>query len=188
MSGQSQSPVFDVTTIEPEEWQTWKHPSRTKAGFDEGQKSMAKLEPLASTPSPNGLADQVIGRFSKSYAHAAMTVVPAAQSVSTRAKRNGNVLADGLSLTHPAEIIGGQGRGNKSAALLEGEGPEERLLRKLDLPSFFEAVAAPKPTDIGTATHRFLELCDFPPPPRRESRLRSRIWSRANSSRRRRPR
>jgi ATP-dependent exoDNAse (exonuclease V) beta subunit len=161
MTEQTQAPVFDVTTIEPEDWQTWKHPSREKLGFDEEQKAMANLEPLAGGPAANALADEVIARFSKGYAHAAMTLVPAAQSVTTLAKGNRNLVGEDLPLTHPAETIGRHRGGDKIRMPLEGQNTEDRLLRKLDLPDFLEAEAAPKPTDIGNATHRFLELCDF---------------------------
>jgi ATP-dependent helicase/nuclease subunit A len=97
---------------------------------------MIGLEPLMNPPVPDPVACEVIDRFERRYGFAAATARPGA-----------------LSVTSLAKLTGEEGK------------PEDwesvALVRKLDLPPFFTAEKTAKATDIGTATHRFLELCDF---------------------------
>ncbi|MGA3066984.1 MAG: helicase-exonuclease AddAB subunit AddA [Tepidisphaeraceae bacterium] len=127
----TQPPVFDLVEHPAEEWQNWQNPRLSRPKFDAAQQSMAKLEPLSPSPEPSDMASEVIGRFEQVYNFPAGTRQPAALSVTAQSKES------------------------------EIPAASEIPARKLDLPQFVSRSAAPKATDIGTATHRALELWDF---------------------------
>jgi ATP-dependent helicase/nuclease subunit A len=133
MTAASSSPVFDVKTVEL----AGLDHDKKSAGDDTAQQSMIDLKPLPTPPAPNDIASAVIDRFSRSYGFPDAVSRPAAQSVTSIAK----------SAPQPPDV--------------QSDSNSDALLRKLDLPPFFSADTAPKATDIGTATHLFLELCDF---------------------------
>jgi ATP-dependent helicase/nuclease subunit A len=131
MTASENPAVFDVTIHAAAEWQGWKHPRKSRPGFDAAQQSLAKLEPLTPAPQANPSAAEVIERFERVYPFPRATSQPAAASVTALAK---------------------------DSASVEGS---DAPARKLDLPQFVAQAGAPKATDVGTATHRALELWDF---------------------------
>lgn len=125
--------VFQTVQHSAEEVRTWKNPRHHRPQFTEFQNRLAALEPLPTDPPQTDAARELIKRFNTTYAFDSFTRVPATASVTSLAKKNASP--------------------SSAAAPLQ---------RKLDLPTFFHP-AAPKPTDIGNATHTLLQHFDFAP-------------------------
>ncbi|MGD1090276.1 MAG: helicase-exonuclease AddAB subunit AddA, partial [Verrucomicrobiota bacterium] len=132
MTAKSDSPIFALQAHKAQDVRTWQHPRHHREAFTDRQNRLARFEPLPDDPPPTPEARELIQRFESAYPFQAFTNAPATASVTSLAKGD--------------------------APTSEPTG--STLLRKLDLPRFFQP-AAPKATDIGTATHTLLQYLDF---------------------------
>jgi ATP-dependent helicase/nuclease subunit A len=129
----AQNSVFQVHEHSAQDVRTWKNPRHHRPKFTDLQGSLARLDPLSIDPPPTDASSALINRFESAYPFESFTRVLATASVTSLAK-----------------------------AQTPMDSPSAPLQRKLDLPIFFSP-AAPKPTDIGNATHTVLQYFDFTP-------------------------
>jgi ATP-dependent helicase/nuclease subunit A len=126
--------VFEVTRYTAAELRGWQNPGDSPPVFSARQEQLARLESVGPASKPDIAVMQVIKRFESAYRFEAQTRQAASASVTSLTKASG-------------------GTANPDSA--------DALQRKLDFPEFFVAQSAPKPTDVGTATHLVLQHLDF---------------------------